>query len=126
MGTFKRWVLNFLIFASICLTAFTCEDLKPSEEITTIQTSSSSICEKAVLNNDDKQINSDPFSFEEVMIEGNCLKVSVSYGGGCKDVNFELYQASEIMESYPPQMNLFLKLEDDDFLQSTYLYGPLF
>ncbi len=58
--------------------------------------------------------SSDPFDFKSVSVEGDCLQIEVSYGGGCDGADFELITGGEVMESYPPQMRIALLLDDQD------------
>jgi len=60
----------------------------------------------------------DEFYYPSATIDGNCLKISVQYGGGCEDVIFQMIDASVIMESFPIQRNIRLSLEDNDFCKA--------
>ena len=60
----------------------------------------------------------DEFYFQSAVIDGNCLKMVVRYGGGCEDVIFQLIDADAIMESLPIQRNIRLSLEDNDFCEA--------
>jgi hypothetical protein len=98
----------------VTVTAFTCENnIRPGEK-SVIKNINALGCEKIIKHNNNQPLTSDPFIIEDVAIENSCLKISVSFGGGCGDILFQLYQASEIMESFPPQMDLYLKFTDDD------------
>ena len=56
----------------------------------------------------------DEYFFQSALIDGNCLKMTVRYGGGCEDVVFQLIDSGAIMESFPIQRNIRLSLEDND------------
>jgi hypothetical protein len=51
----------------------------------------------------------DDYTINSVEIVGNQLSVNVTYGGGCKEHEFELLGDQRIMKSLPPQMNVVLK-----------------
>ncbi len=50
----------------------------------------------------------DDYSIDSAKIEDDILTLSVAYGGGCKTHYFYAYVHSAIMESNPPQINLYL------------------
>jgi hypothetical protein len=50
--------------------------------------------------------NSDPFELNYVEFEDGNIKISVSYGGGCKPHNFSITWDEIIQNSNPPGMNL--------------------
>jgi hypothetical protein len=56
-----------------------------------------------------KDIKSDPFTMTEVKIIGGVIRIKVSYAGGHKDHDFTLYRGNTVKESYPPQIDVYLK-----------------
>ncbi|MDM9380137.1 hypothetical protein QUB80_05415 [Chlorogloeopsis sp. ULAP01] len=48
----------------------------------------------------------DSFSLSNSRIIGKQLKIDVSYGGGCKQHNFNLYWNGAYQESFPPQVRM--------------------
>ncbi len=60
----------------------------------------------------------DPFIFERVSVEEDELYVTVSYGGGCGEVDFELYGVLSPILIYPPQVNVRLVFDDRDFCEA--------
>jgi hypothetical protein len=56
----------------------------------------------------------DPFTIDSAFISGNCLDVYVQYGGGCGEVDFQLYYTQVVAQSMPPQTVLYLECKDDD------------
>lgn len=48
------------------------------------------------------------------IIEGDSLKITVQYSGGCGTVEFSLLSNGIFMESYPVQLNVKLVLDDND------------
>jgi len=59
-------------------------------------------------------IDSDFFEVQEVFVNDNCLNVILTYGGGCGDVNYEVFYDNIVLQSYPPQLYLMLKFTDND------------
>ncbi len=85
-------------------------------ESVTIDPPLPSTCDHPVVVDADLYENgpADEFQFQSAVIDGNCLKAVVRYGGGCEIVTFQLIDASAIMESFPIQRNIRLSLEDND------------
>lgn len=51
---------------------------------------------------------SDPYSFKSAAIEGDSLRLVVSYSGGCEEHEFELLTDKAYTKSAPPSLRLFL------------------
>ena len=49
---------------------------------------------------------SDEFEWSDAQIEGDCLTVSITRGGGCKEHEFRLIGAEEVRYSLPPQREI--------------------
>ena len=49
-----------------------------------------------------------PFEIERADVEGDRLRLRVSYGGGCAEHAFTLYSTRGIHQSYPPQADVYL------------------
>jgi hypothetical protein len=58
--------------------------------------------------------STDPFTLNEVKVEGDNLMVTVTYGGGCKDHVFQMHSKGQFMKSLPPQLSLYLEHESND------------
>jgi|GEM_PF-1833482 len=54
-------------------------------------------------------IKSDDFDMKKVTIEGDVMKIDVSYAGGKADHDFTLYWNQMVAESYPGQTTINLK-----------------
>ena len=54
------------------------------------------------------------FEIEEASVEGNVVKLRVSYRGGCDEHAFELYSTYGIYYSNPPQADVYLSHADND------------
>lgn len=52
---------------------------------------------------------SDAFSILSAEVNGDILSLLVSYGGGCRDHEWEMYTNNRYGKSYPPKLNIFLK-----------------
>ncbi|MFK7787956.1 MAG: hypothetical protein AB8C95_00500 [Phycisphaeraceae bacterium] len=56
-----------------------------------------------------KDIKSDAFTMGAVTIEGDVLKIKVTYGGGAKEHDFTLYWNQIVARSYPGKTTINLK-----------------
>lgn len=59
-----------------------------------------------------KQI--DPFNILSTEINGDVLKISVEYGGGCKEHEFKMNWTGAWMKSKPPKVNLWLEHQSNE------------
>lgn len=59
-------------------------------------------------------LHSDYFTLDSLVIDGDILRITASYGGGCGDAVFDLYYTNRIMESMPPKTVLLLVFTDND------------
>ncbi|MFK7926206.1 MAG: hypothetical protein AB8H47_29930 [Bacteroidia bacterium] len=73
------------------------------------------LCE-AVIRDSQRYQNdaSDGFQLIEAKLEGDCLIITVSYGGGCGEVDFTLLAIEGETFSLPPQIPMRLILDDND------------
>ncbi|MDQ3394365.1 MAG: hypothetical protein M3512_09680 [Bacteroidota bacterium] len=125
MARIRIWKINIILILLIILTAFRCNDQNKINEPGKARILNDMSCKKVILYDPEIKLSSDPFEFVEISIEGACLKITAAYGGGCENDFFQLHEASGIMESHPAQMNLFLKLEDNDHCEA-YVHTDLF
>lgn len=63
-------------------------------------------------------IETDQVGVRDVKIEGDCLVIAVNYGGGCGTTNFELISNGQVINTLRPGVELFLRLEDNDFCKA--------
>lgn len=73
-------------------------------------------------------VTTDEFEIAKVVIEDDCLALTINYGGGCGTTSHALIAAEAVLYSMPPQRNLFLSLQDDDpceMLRNETLYYDL-
>jgi len=56
----------------------------------------------------------DDFTLTDVVSENECLKISLRYGGGCKEVTASLIDSEDVIETDPIQRNLKIVFADDD------------
>lgn len=95
--------LSFLILAIATLWACDKSDLEKA-------------CSLLAIVDSEQFVNApnDPFKFEEVKIEGDCLEITYSYGGGCEEVVMKIIGRESIMKSNPPQRSIRMSLDDID------------
>lgn len=99
---------NWLFIFSIIVFCLSCKK-------DTIDTASD-ICEQKLIV-DSKLFDdapNDDFTFNSVGIEGDCMTVSFSYGGGCEELKVKLIDSESEGFSLPPTRFLRLSLDDDD------------
>ena len=74
-------------------------------------------CEQKIIIDPELYNNSpnDDFDFRDIKIDGDCLVVTIEYGGGCGNVEVKLIDAGVVMESNPVQRNLKVSFKDEDF-----------
>lgn len=56
----------------------------------------------------------DAYTIRETMVYGSRLSIVLTYGGGCKDHEFQLFTTGAIMKSMPPQMQILLFHDGND------------
>ena len=56
----------------------------------------------------------DGFLFDEVIIENDCIKLTIQYGGGCGDVEANLIDSEAISKCNPRQRDIRLAFKDND------------
>lgn len=59
-------------------------------------------------------LKTDYFDIDSIAMKDQTLFVYVTYGGGCGDVNFEMFYKPQLMTVMPHRNTLFLKLTDND------------
>lgn len=75
-----------------------------------------SSCDKVGIMDNEQLRNAprDPFDFVSAEIVGDCMEITVQYGGGCGEVNFQLIGGEEVAQSLPPQRLILISLDDND------------
>jgi len=71
------------------------------------------------------EIDSDAYELGEIEIEGDVLKIEVSYGGGAEEHEFALYWNGMMLRSYPGQIHVFLKHDANGDTAEAYLTETL-
>lgn len=66
-------------------------------------------------------INKDQLNIDGVSIDQDNISSNISYSGGCKDHNIELYALKEFAESNPAQVTLMLSHNADNDMCEAYL-----
>lgn len=59
-------------------------------------------------------LTTDHFNIDSIALKDQTLYVFVTYGGGCGEVNFEMFYKPQLMTVMPHRNALFLKLTDKD------------
>lgn len=73
-------------------------------------------CDQEIIINDSLFSNApnDDFDFVNVEINGDCLEITIRYGGGCGDVELKLIAPEVFIYTNPPQKDIRLSFKDDD------------
>ena len=97
---------------TLCILALTL-GCKKGEEITLN-------CDQPIVIDDNLYTDAprDDFNLVGADIIGNCLQLTVRYGGGCGDIEFKLITTKNILESNPVQRNIRLSLKDEDYCKA--------
>lgn len=73
---------------------------------------STTVCKPLTVMTPDVSIsNSDGIAISKVSIDGNCLKVRISYEG-CKNYDFDLIHNGKVRKSLPPQVTLVVQMTE--------------
>ena len=57
-------------------------------------------------------LETDPVSVQKIEISGDLLTITVEYSGGCDDHGFTLHAGPCVLESWPPQSEIYLVHSD--------------
>lgn len=72
-------------------------------------------CMDVIIDNEQyRNAQSNTFEIIGITSEQNCLKITLRHGGGCSEVNAELVDSGDILESDPVQRNLRLVFDNDE------------
>jgi len=55
---------------------------------------------------------------QKAEIESHTLTLSIQYGGGCGEIDYDLYTSGLFMESNPVQLEVVLSFEDNDMCEA--------
>jgi hypothetical protein len=104
-----------VIIASLVVTS--CKSKKESREnsVVTEQT----IDKQGILTQETLEVNtirdyrsnpdSEPFKILKSSVDGDILRLTVEYGGGCEEHKFSVYSTGAYMKSMPPKLNLYIE-----------------
>ncbi|MBT33348.1 MAG: hypothetical protein CMO01_27115 [Thalassobius sp.] len=67
----------------------------------------------------------DPFTINDVNINGNYLEVEVSYSGGCEEHTFEMVWPESVDQIYPPKVPVILTHDANGDLCEAYITETL-
>ena len=59
-------------------------------------------------------LNTDYFDIDSISMKDQTLMVYVTYGGGCGNVEFDMFYKPQILTVMPHRKTLYLKLTDND------------
>jgi hypothetical protein len=115
---------NYLILFTVCLaTLMACKAKKEStvstdqiseEQTQTMIEQSDEKRAEIVINTDGTMPESASVNILKADVQGDLLKLTVQYGGGCEQHIFTLYTNGMYMKSLPPQISMQLHHEDND------------
>ena len=60
----------------------------------------------------------DAFTFNKVELDGDCLNLTISYGGGCGEVEVKLIDSGDVAESLPVLRAIRLSFKDEDLCEA--------
>ncbi|MFC2130849.1 hypothetical protein ACFLSQ_05395 [Bacteroidota bacterium] len=105
----KKLVLTLFIFGFF-LGCTDDDNIKPNN----------SNCDQEIIADDSLFANApdDDFEFVNAEIKGNCLEITISYGGGCGEIELKLIDSEKIIETYPPQRDIRLSFKDEDYCKA--------
>ncbi len=77
-------------------------------------------CEESVIVDKDLFAHApdDEFVLSQAAIDGDCLNLTIGYGGGCDEVTLKLIDAEAVLQSQPVQRKIRLSLEDHDHCEA--------
>jgi len=95
------------------LLMFSCKDMVPSDDSTTLINEA---CPNAVVVDSDSYASfpNDAALITSVAIDGDCLLISVQYGGGCEDLEYNVVGQGAVMQSSPVQRDIRFSFSDTD------------
>ncbi|RLD33454.1 MAG: hypothetical protein DRI72_05010 [Bacteroidetes bacterium] len=106
--------LIFWIIASLAL-IITISECKSTKKVTEDDATEKAVAQKITLYDKPfEDLKSDYFNIDSMAVENQTLAVFVSYGGGCGEVDFNMYYKPQMMAVMPHKSNLFLTLTDND------------
>ena len=72
-------------------------------------------CEPVTINEASfTNAHADDFDFVDIGVNGDCMEITIRYGGGCGTIQPKLIDAGIVMYSNPPQRNIKLAFQDND------------
>lgn len=103
--------MNYKIIIAFMLLAFLFVKCKDSGT-----DSANTLCDKDIIIEDSlyADMPDDEYFLKSVEISGDCLSITIQYGGGCGNVEAELVGSEAIEKSYPPQREIRLSFKDED------------
>jgi len=94
---------NLTLFFTVVLLSFSCGSAKETDQ----QPSENEIMARKAFIGEPKKNNSST-EISNAVMNGNILKLTVSYSGGCEEQEFDLVGNEMIMKSLPPKRSIVL------------------
>jgi len=103
---------TFILLLLLGFLFFSCKGTKKTTESNQNMKSAADKLSLYVLPPD--SLKTDYFDIDSIAMNDQTLFVFVTYGGGCGDVNFEMFYKPQFMTVMPHRNSLLLKLTDND------------
>jgi len=104
----------FWIFVSLTV-LMTVAECKSTKKVSENDAEAQATVQKMTFYNEPfEDLKTDYFDIDSMAVENQKLAVFVSYGGGCGEVDFNMYYKPQMMAVMPHRSNLFLTLADND------------
>lgn len=116
---------NFLIFLSFIALLASCNKENSGEEDQSTINLRSSNADFMQLLSAVSPPQSDPFQLNSITVEGETVKIAVSYSGGCRKHTFDVIWSERLTETTPASTDLLLLHEDNGDMCEAYITDTL-
>lgn len=62
-----------------------------------------------IVDRDSAEWKRDSFKLDTMVVDGDSIRITVTYGGGCQDHTFALFMSPLIIQTNPAQVELYLR-----------------
>ena len=112
--------MRYYVFVFTLLLCFACVGLKKAKEETPIR-------KQIVLKEGgNAQASALPYAVQQAEVRGDSLYLSISYAGGCGKEEIDLVWNGTAMKSMPPQMNVWLQIDQSTACETVALKQLVF
>jgi hypothetical protein len=119
----KRFIFILFIISAVASCKKGTDDEKDARSTEIILTSSYSDFMDAFSNRSSEI--SDPFELKDIVVEGDSVKITVSYSGGCRKHTFELIWNETLSLTTPPQTGMIILHNADGDMCEAYITDTL-